>query len=139
SEILVCDVWMMKDCVTKSLTKMFTIKSPFDRIVLPFRMNGEAITEMTDHDEKSMHEVYESCLGDFNAIGIQGDYLSLYNVSSYTGSLLLLDESDTLIPSFINGKDISISEPESQEVGRSSMKILLWKPRVFSDKVYQVQ
>nr|GEY63953.1 hypothetical protein [Tanacetum cinerariifolium] len=92
SEILVCDMWVMKDCGTKSLTKMFTIKSPFDRIVLPFRMNGEAITEMMDHDEKSMHEVYESCSGDFNVFGIQGDYLLFYNVSSYTGSLLLLDE-----------------------------------------------
>nr|GEW57065.1 putative vacuolar protein sorting-associated protein 13E [Tanacetum cinerariifolium] len=66
------------------------------RMVLGFRMNGDAITEIMDHDGKSMLEVYESFPVGFNAIGIQGDYLSLY-VSSYTGSLLLLDQSDSII------------------------------------------
>ncbi|GKA63409.1 F-box domain containing protein [Tanacetum coccineum] len=96
SEIPVCDVWMMMDCVTKSLTKMFSFKLPRDRMVLGFRMNGDAIMEIIDCDGKSMLEVYESFPGDFNAIGIQGDYLSFY-VSSYTGSLLLLDQSDSII------------------------------------------
>nr|GEX39877.1 hypothetical protein [Tanacetum cinerariifolium] len=95
-EITVCGVWVMKDDgVTKDFTKMFTVKVPgksVDDGVLGFRKNGEAIIEIKG---QGIFE-YDSSSGSVNDIGIDGDYGSFF-VSSYMETLLLLDESDSII------------------------------------------
>uniref|UniRef100_UPI001CB96439 F-box protein At1g30790-like n=1 Tax=Erigeron canadensis TaxID=72917 RepID=UPI001CB96439 len=78
----VCDVWMMmKHGVPKSFTKLYTIKAPHlsaSTRVLGFRKNGEPI------------------------INADTEYISNGNigpifVNTYTETLLLLDESDSII------------------------------------------
>nr|GFB32047.1 hypothetical protein [Tanacetum cinerariifolium] len=64
-ETLVCDVWRMKDGVTKSFAKMFSLKTlnlneiVADREILGFRKNGEAITERLYGQVGSRLEVYD--------------------------------------------------------------------------------
>ncbi|GJW32986.1 reverse transcriptase domain-containing protein [Tanacetum coccineum] len=77
-EVRVCGVWIM-DFVTKSFTKMFTIKQPTCKWpyhglfgVLGFRKNGEVIIELEDGLNKSTLEVYEPSSGRINGIGING-------------------------------------------------------------------
>ncbi|GKB11154.1 hypothetical protein Tco_0845077, partial [Tanacetum coccineum] len=57
-----CDVWIMKEGVTKSFTKMLSIKAPDIWVryrVLELRKNGEAIIENIDDTNSSVLEVYE--------------------------------------------------------------------------------
>ncbi|GJS81267.1 putative F-box domain-containing protein [Tanacetum coccineum] len=97
-EIAVCGIWMMKDGVTGSFAKMFTVKVPgrTDR-VSEFRKNGEAIRE-TENDTRvsSRLEVYEPCSQHINDIEISGN-CSSFAVTSYVETLLLLDRSDSVI------------------------------------------
>ncbi|GJU73948.1 reverse transcriptase domain-containing protein [Tanacetum coccineum] len=97
-------VWMMKDGVTKSFTKMFALKScsPLSCMgVLEFRKNGKAIIvtidNVFDEDIRSVArlQVYDPCSGDFNDIGF-GEINGPFSVSSYMETLLLLDQSDSI-------------------------------------------
>ncbi|GJX85175.1 putative pentatricopeptide repeat-containing protein [Tanacetum coccineum] len=99
-------VWMIKDATTKSFTKIFTIKPrgpSVKRGLLGFRKNGEAIlatlADLDDDDDtqgSSLLEVYDPCSGRINDTGI-GGIESPFSVSPYTSTLLLLDQSDSLI------------------------------------------
>jgi F-box interacting protein len=98
-EMSVCGVWMRKDGVNKPFTKIYTINfegKSFNR-VLGFRNNGEVVMEMADDDsKKSQIEVYEPLSGRFNNVGISGKHHK-FTVSSYAETLLLLDESNSII------------------------------------------
>ena len=97
----VCGVWVMDDDgVTKSLTKMFTVKVPgkllYNR-VLGFRENGEVMIEMLDDNgEECRIEVYDPSSGRINIIGINGKY-GTFSARSYRESLLLLDQTSSII------------------------------------------
>ncbi|GKE05675.1 F-box domain containing protein [Tanacetum coccineum] len=100
SEMWVCGVWMKKDGVNKPFTKMYTIKvegkQVFNRL-LGFRNNGEVVMEMADDDfQESQIEVYEPSSGRINSVGISGERRT-FCVSSYMETLLLLDESNSII------------------------------------------
>ncbi|GKD22318.1 F-box domain containing protein [Tanacetum coccineum] len=83
-EIWVCCVWTKKDGVNKPITKIYTVKVEGMSVysVLGFRNNGEVVFEMEDD----------------NDIGyaVNGRYDGFF-VSSYTETLLLLHESDSII------------------------------------------
>ncbi|GJV30432.1 F-box domain containing protein, partial [Tanacetum coccineum] len=95
-EIAVCGIWMMKDGVTGSFAKTFTVKVPgkTDR-VSEFRKNGEAIRETEDDTKVSRLEVYEPCSQHISDFGISGN--CSFAVTSYVETLLLLDRSDSVI------------------------------------------
>ncbi|GKE65088.1 F-box domain containing protein [Tanacetum coccineum] len=98
-EVPFCGVWIMNEGVTKSFTKMFNVNIlNFWRYrVLEFRNNGEAIIETAlDDSHSSALEVCEPCSGRHNGIGIDGKYGS-YSVKSYMETLLLLDQSNSII------------------------------------------
>ncbi|GJS73696.1 retrotransposon protein, putative, ty1-copia subclass [Tanacetum coccineum] len=102
-EVRVCGVWIM-DFVTKSFTKMFTIKQPTCKWpyhglfgVLGFRKNGEVIIELEDGLNKSTLEVYEPSSGRINGIRINAQSYT-QSVSLYQETLLLLDETSSIIP-----------------------------------------
>nr|GEY51429.1 hypothetical protein [Tanacetum cinerariifolium] len=90
----VCNVWMMKDDhVTKSFTKMLSIKSS-DRLfkdVLEFRKNGDAIIETIEDDDHFILHVYEPFLERISGdLGMEGSYFT-FSIRSYKEMLLLLD------------------------------------------------
>ncbi|GJT47893.1 putative F-box domain-containing protein [Tanacetum coccineum] len=91
----VCNVWMMKDDdVTKSFTKMFSIKlsGRLFKEVLEFGKNGDAIIETIEDDGHSVLQVYDPSLGHISGdMGMDGSYFS-FSVRSYMETLLLLDE-----------------------------------------------
>nr|XP_043632958.1 F-box protein CPR1-like [Erigeron canadensis] len=92
----VCAVWMMKDIVTKSFTKLYTIKapSPSSKMVLGSRRSGEPIMETHYEGEKAaILEVYEPCSEHITKLGIFGEDCSFF-VSSYMETLFLLDQAD---------------------------------------------
>ncbi|GJY11763.1 hypothetical protein Tco_0381072 [Tanacetum coccineum] len=92
-----CDVWIMKEVVTKSFTKMLSIKTPWlDYIVLELRKNGEVIIENMDDTCSSVLEVYEPSSGRSSGVGINRSFAS-FSVNSYMETLLLLDESNSII------------------------------------------
>ncbi|GKA51416.1 retrovirus-related pol polyprotein from transposon TNT 1-94 [Tanacetum coccineum] len=90
-----CDIWIMKEGLTKSFTKMLSIKAPdtwgVHYRVLELRKNGEVIIENTDDTISSAIEVYEPSSGHINGIGFYGSFDS-FSVNSYMETLLLLDE-----------------------------------------------
>ncbi|GJS75665.1 retrovirus-related pol polyprotein from transposon TNT 1-94 [Tanacetum coccineum] len=93
-----CDVWIMKEGVTKSFTKMLSIKPP-DRVsyrVLQLRKNGEVIIETADDLSSSILEVYEPSSGRINGVGLNGRFGS-FSLNSYMETLLLLNESNSII------------------------------------------
>nr|GEV43449.1 hypothetical protein [Tanacetum cinerariifolium] len=90
-------VWMMDNGDPKSFENIYTIKSNISyspiTCVLEFNRNGLAIVEMTKElDEEDEYEllVYEPSSQHVNHLGISAKG-SLFFVSSYTGTLLLLD------------------------------------------------
>nr|GFA10700.1 hypothetical protein [Tanacetum cinerariifolium] len=94
-----CDVWIMKEGVTKLFTKMLSIKAPDAWVryrVLGLRKNGEVISENIDDTNSSVLEVYEPSSGRISGVGINGSFFSLL-VNSYMETLLLLDESNSII------------------------------------------
>ncbi|GJY29731.1 RNA-directed DNA polymerase, eukaryota [Tanacetum coccineum] len=105
-EIWVCGVWTKKDGVNKHFTKIYTVKvegkSMFNSVlgwksVLGFRNNGEVVLEMEDDNDKGYAvEVYKPSSGHINAVGINGKYGG-FSVRSYTETLLLLHESNSII------------------------------------------
>ena len=66
--------------------------------VLGFRNNGEVVTELLDkaNFEESRMEVYEPLSGHMYGVGINGRRGS-FSARSYMETLLLLDQSDTII------------------------------------------
>ncbi|GKC45626.1 putative F-box domain-containing protein [Tanacetum coccineum] len=101
-ETLICDVWRMKDGVTKSFTKMFSLKTlnlneiEADREILGFRKNGEAITERLYGQVGSRFEVYDPSSQRIDSIRIAGN-VSSFLLTSYIETILLLDESNSII------------------------------------------
>ncbi|GKD51946.1 retrovirus-related pol polyprotein from transposon TNT 1-94 [Tanacetum coccineum] len=98
-----CDVWIMKEGATKSFTKMLSIEAP-DRWmsyrVLELRKNGEAIIENIDDtitNYSSVLEVYDPSSGRrISGLGING-YPYSFSMNSYMETLLLLDQSNSII------------------------------------------
>ncbi|GKB81060.1 retrovirus-related pol polyprotein from transposon TNT 1-94 [Tanacetum coccineum] len=90
-----CDVWIMKEGVTKSFTKMLSIKAPDSWVryrVLVIRNNGEAIIEnIDDTNYSSVLEVYDPSSGRISGLGING-YPYSFSMNSYMETLLLLDQ-----------------------------------------------
>nr|GEY93940.1 hypothetical protein [Tanacetum cinerariifolium] len=89
-----CDVWIMKEGVAKSFTKMLSIKAPDTWVhyqVLEIRKNGEVIIENIDDIYSSKLEVYEPVSGRISGIEING-LSRTFSVNSYMETLLLLDE-----------------------------------------------
>ncbi|GKB81059.1 retrovirus-related pol polyprotein from transposon TNT 1-94 [Tanacetum coccineum] len=94
-----CDVWIMKEGVTKSFTKMLSIKGLDSWVryrVLELRKNGEAIIENIDDTNSSLLEVYDPSSGSISGMGINGFSYS-FLMNSYMETLLLLDESNSII------------------------------------------
>ncbi|GJV92026.1 retrovirus-related pol polyprotein from transposon TNT 1-94 [Tanacetum coccineum] len=94
-----CDVWKMKEGVTKSFTKMLSIKAPDSWVryrVLELRKNGEAIIENIDDTDSSVLEVSETSSGRISGVGINGTSYS-FSMNSYMETLLLLDQSNSII------------------------------------------
>ena len=95
-----CDVWIMKEGVTKSFTKMLSIKAPDSWVsyrVLKLRKNGEAIIEnIDDTNYSSVLEVYDPSSGRISGMGINGISYS-FSLGSYMETLLLLDQSNSII------------------------------------------
>ncbi|GKD32594.1 putative F-box domain-containing protein [Tanacetum coccineum] len=103
-----CGVWMM-DFATKSFSKMFTVKVPGQLLyngVLGFRKNGEVIIKAKD-DNKYGLAAYEPSSGRVKGIQIHGGikeygnygkYGTLVKVTPYMESLLLLDQTSSIIP-----------------------------------------
>ncbi|GJS53621.1 chitin elicitor receptor kinase [Tanacetum coccineum] len=80
-----CDVWIMKEGVTKSFTKMLSIKATHSWVryrVLELRKNGEVIIENIDDTNSSILQVYEPSSGRISGVGINGSFGSL-KVNSY--------------------------------------------------------
>nr|XP_043632955.1 F-box protein At5g18160-like [Erigeron canadensis] len=95
----VCGVWMMvEDGVSKSFTKLFTINTPDTSLrtkVIGFRKNDQPIMEtpIDEYGISSSIEVYEPRTRTITNLWINGELGSFY-LSSYTESLLLLDQLD---------------------------------------------
>ncbi|GKA82715.1 ribonuclease H-like domain-containing protein [Tanacetum coccineum] len=99
-DITVCGVWTRKDGANKTFSKIYTVKVVGKSLirVLAFRNNGEVVIELTDDDNYmgSRIEVYEPLSGHTIGVGINGKTHTLF-ASSYTETLLLLDQSDSII------------------------------------------
>lgn len=105
-ESLTCEVWRMKDGVTKSFTMMFSVKTPngivVHRELLGFRKNGEAIIERQfgdgDYDGQvgSVLEVYDPSSQQTDGMRIAGNANS-FLLTSYIETILLLGESNSII------------------------------------------
>ncbi|XP_071720555.1 putative F-box protein At1g47790 [Rutidosis leptorrhynchoides] len=98
-----CDVWKMNDGVTKSWTKLYTVKASDSAIgisVLEFRKNGESIMEVeVDDYEEALLQVYEPYSGSVKDLRLN-ESKSLFascSVSSYKETLALLHQSDSII------------------------------------------
>nr|GEY04282.1 hypothetical protein [Tanacetum cinerariifolium] len=97
-DMTVCDVWTMLDGANNTFSKKYTVRvQGLDR-VLEFRNNGEVVIELVDDDDskESRLEVYEPLSGHTNRVGINGK-AHRFSASSYMETLLLLDESDSVI------------------------------------------
>ncbi|KAF5803852.1 putative F-box domain-containing protein [Helianthus annuus] len=112
-------VWMMKDGVPKSFTKMFTICTPDATIIsVPgFRKSGEPIIEILDdfchpHEYWSLF-VYEPYSKHINNIGIR-EWLCSFSLYNYMETLLLHDQPDLTTNDFPNftADDIESGEQE---------------------------
>ncbi|KAJ0751872.1 putative F-box domain-containing protein [Helianthus annuus] len=98
----VCYVWSMKDGVSMSFTKLYTIYSPNATLlrVLEFRKNGEPLIEIEDIDDDridlpSLLAVYKPKSKHMSNIGING--AGSFYVYSYMETLLLLDQQEFTI------------------------------------------
>ncbi|GKA74542.1 F-box domain containing protein [Tanacetum coccineum] len=95
-----CDVWMRKDGVNKPFTKIYTVKVEgmlvFSYRVLRFWNNGEVLLQLDDDDYGSQIEVYEPSSGRINSFEISGKRYT-FTACSYMETLLLLDQSNTII------------------------------------------
>ncbi|KAJ0906713.1 hypothetical protein HanRHA438_Chr07g0290431 [Helianthus annuus] len=89
---------MLKNGVPKpSFTKLFTVKNGGVNSMIGFRKNGQLIMDRTKtHGYDGGLEVYDLCSERINGLGIYG---SVFRMSSYTESLLLLNHSDSVIHS----------------------------------------
>nr|XP_043632957.1 putative F-box protein At3g10240 [Erigeron canadensis] len=93
-----CDVWMMVDNgASKSFTKLFTINIPslpsLSTEVLGFRKNDQPIMQTAGYRHPASLELYEPRTGTIKKTGINLEEGS-YFLSSYTETLLLLDQVD---------------------------------------------
>ncbi|GKD49329.1 hypothetical protein Tco_1278305, partial [Tanacetum coccineum] len=100
-DMTVCGVWTREDGDNKPFTKIYTVKvegkSVFRR-VLGFRNNGEVVIIVDDDNyEESSIEVYEPSSGHINGVGINGGQRAYFCARSYMETLLLLDESYSII------------------------------------------
>ncbi|GKB76201.1 chitin elicitor receptor kinase [Tanacetum coccineum] len=118
-----CDVWIMKEGVTKSFTKMLSIKATHSWVryrVLELRKNGEVIIENIDDTDSSILQVYEPSSGRISGVGINGSFGSLkVRLIGYCveGSLFLVYE-------FIENGNLS------QHLHGSAKDPLPWSTRV---------
>ncbi|GKE12132.1 F-box domain containing protein [Tanacetum coccineum] len=100
-EMSVCGVWTRIDGANNPFTKIYTIKveGKWYNRVLGFRNNGEVVMELdadADNHKESRIEVYEPLPGHISDVGIIGKQAT-FLARSYMETLLLLDESDSII------------------------------------------
>ncbi|GKB43258.1 hypothetical protein Tco_0888200, partial [Tanacetum coccineum] len=101
-DMMVCGVWKREDGANKTFSNIYTIKveglSCNSVCVLGLRNNGEVVMELQDADnfEESRIEVYEPLSGRTNSVGINGSAMT-FSARSYMETLLLLNESDSII------------------------------------------
>nr|XP_043632954.1 putative F-box protein At1g47790 [Erigeron canadensis] len=104
-------VWMMaEDGVSKSFTKLFTINIPHTSLkptVLGYRNNDQPFIETTTNDISASLEVYEPRTGTIKNLGINGECDS-FHLSSYTETLLLLDQLDEEFVKISYDSDIDV-------------------------------
>lgn len=96
-EKYVCGVWTRKDGDNKSFTKIYTIKvegKPVYHRVLGFRNTGEVVMELVDEEPRI--ELYEPLSRHTRGVEINGKRRT-FHVRSYMVTLLLLDQSDSII------------------------------------------
>lgn len=104
---VVCDVWRMKDGVTKSFTKLFSLKTSneiaYHTDILGFRKNGETIIERFYVDEDydgqvaSVFEVYDPSSRHMTNVIWDAENDSSVLLTSYIETILLLGESNSII------------------------------------------
>ncbi|KAJ0781547.1 putative F-box associated interaction domain-containing protein [Helianthus annuus] len=109
----VCYVWSMKDGVSKSFTKLFTIYSPNATLlsVLEFRRSGEPVIQIADNDADlpyvlSLLAIYEPKSKHISNLGING--IGSFHVRSYKETLLLLDQPDFTV--YAKGKGYIVKQ-----------------------------
>ncbi|XP_071709294.1 uncharacterized protein [Rutidosis leptorrhynchoides] len=104
----VCDVWIMKHGVPNSFDKLFTFKAPKESWyhVLGFRKNGEPILSRLVANVYSF-EVYGPCSKEFNDLEVFGNGYALgeITVDSFTETLLLIDQPNTMLISYDDDDD----------------------------------
>ncbi|XP_071738778.1 putative F-box protein At5g15660 [Rutidosis leptorrhynchoides] len=102
----VFDVWILKHGAPNSYEKVFTYKAPMGSadFVEGFTKNGEPILLTSSPSKGDRYEVYNPCLEHFTDLEVFEDYYSMMEVSvhSYTKTLLLIDQPNTIL---INGDD----------------------------------
>ena len=104
---VVCDVWRMKDGVTKSFTKLFSLKTSNEILyhtnILGFRKNGETIIERFcadgDYDGQvaSVFEVYDPSSRHMTNVIWDAENDGSVLLTSYIETILLLGESNSII------------------------------------------
>ncbi|GJR52459.1 putative pentatricopeptide repeat-containing protein [Tanacetum coccineum] len=99
-DMRVCGVWTRNDGDNKTFSKIYTVKvvgkSLLSR-VLTFRNNGEVVMQLDDDNNHECRiEVYEPLSGLISGVGINGNQRT-FSARSYMETLLLLDESDSII------------------------------------------
>ncbi|MFS7908902.1 putative F-box domain-containing protein [Helianthus anomalus] len=95
----IIEVWMMENGDSKSFTKVFTIDKPSYCLSRPleFRWNGELMMRMeNDTGEFEVLIDYDPFSEHINDLGIESQCHTLA-VTSYTESLILLDQLDTVV------------------------------------------
>ncbi|XP_071718739.1 putative F-box protein At1g32420 [Rutidosis leptorrhynchoides] len=95
-----CDVWKMNHGVMKSWTKLYTVRpSAIGLSIIEFRKNGEPIIEAIDEYGSIILEVYDPCSRHVRDLKFDGNenLLTSCFVSSYTETLALLHQSDSII------------------------------------------
>ncbi|GJZ02141.1 ribonuclease H-like domain-containing protein [Tanacetum coccineum] len=98
-DMRVCGVWTRKDDANKTFSKIYTVKvvGSFLSRVLEFRNNGEVVIQLDDENNHEYRiEVYEPLSGIVSGVGINGNQ-GTFSASSYMETLLLLDQSDSII------------------------------------------
>ncbi|XP_071718753.1 F-box protein At2g21930-like [Rutidosis leptorrhynchoides] len=95
----VCAVWKINHDVLKSCTKLYTVKadSAIINLVLEFSKNGELVMEVLDFYGQCFVEIYEPCSGQVKYLEGFNDKSTSYTVNSYTETLALLHQSDSII------------------------------------------
>nr|GEZ97978.1 hypothetical protein [Tanacetum cinerariifolium] len=99
-EIPFCGVWILKDGVTKSFAKMFSVKLQSEWIgliaILDFTKDGKAIRLKYVDDDYMPSCVLSAYEENGKGVGIPGR-VTLFAAKSYMETMLLLDQSNSFV------------------------------------------